>query len=216
MPFLDRREAGRRLAARLEAYRNESPVVLGLPRGGVLVGSEVARALKAPLDVLVVRKVGVPGAEEVAVGAMSASRTVLDFDLIARLGISRGPLADVIAREAVELARRERVYRDDRPSLDLEGQTVIVVDDGLATGATARVALESVRDRHPRRVVFAAPVCSVEGMRALRGVADDIVCVETPADFRAVGLAYRDFSQTRDAEVVACLRAADHGRKVPA
>jgi predicted phosphoribosyltransferase len=216
MPFLDRKDAGRRLAARLEKYRAAAPIVLALPRGGVIVGREVARALGAPLDVLVVRKIGVPGAEEVAVGAMTASRTVLDLDTVDRLGISRSRLAEVIGREAFELSRRERIYRDERAPLDPQGRTVILVDDGLATGASARVAVESLRDREPLRIVFAAPVCSAGGSRALRELADEVVCLEVPPDFQAVGLAYRDFSPTSDMEVIACLRDAAQDRRIPA
>jgi putative phosphoribosyl transferase len=212
MPFIDRRDAGRRLAARLAGYRSAAPVVLGLPRGGVVVGSEIARALGAPLDVLVVRKVGMPGAEEFALGAVAPGRTLLDLDLAVRLGIPRASLAELVRREVAELERRERAYRGDRPPVPVEGRTVIVVDDGLATGATAQAAIESLRQRRPMRVVFAAPVCSPDGAEALRAVADEVVCLECPPDFRAVGTWYHDFSQTSDAEVVACLRPAEERR----
>jgi predicted phosphoribosyltransferase len=215
MRFIDRRDAGRRLATRLAAYRSASPVVLGLPRGGVVVGSEIAKALDAPLDVLVVRKVGVPGAEEFALGAVAPGRTLLNLELAARLRIPRDSMAALVGREVAELERRERAYRGDRPPVPVEGRTAIVVDDGLATGATAQAAIESLRQRRPGRIVFAAPVCSREGAEMLRAVADEVVCLECPADFLAVGAWYVDFSQTSDAEVVACLRPNEE-RRIPA
>jgi len=209
MPFADRYAAGRRLAAELERFRGEHPVILGLPRGGVVVGLEVARALGAPLDVLVVRKLGVPGAEEVAMGAMAPSATLVDAGLVERLRIPPAVVSQVIAGAAEEMARREQVYRGARAPIDLEGRTVILVDDGLATGATAEAAVESVRRHRPRRIVFAAPVCSPDGAAALRGRADEVVCLECPEDMLAVGLWYDDFTPTSDAEVLQCLRSAE-------
>ena len=206
MRFSDRYDAGRRLAARLERFRGDQPVVLGLPRGGVIVGAEVAKALEAPLDVLVVRKLGVPGAEEVAMGATAAGATLLDTELVARLGLSRGAIEDVVRRETVELRRRERAYRAARPPVPVAGRTVIVVDDGLATGATAQAGVRALRARGPARVIFAAPVCSREGAAALRAVADEVECLECPADMQAVGLWYEDFAPTTDEEVLQCLR----------
>jgi predicted phosphoribosyltransferase len=214
MTFQDRYDAGRRLAQALEQYRQEDPVVLGLPRGGVVVGYEIARVLAAPLDVLVVRKLGAPGAEEFAIGAIAPGATLLSRELVAGLGISRDYLAGIIAREADELARRDRVYRGTRQPLEVEGRTVILVDDGLATGATAQAAVESLRRRRPKKIVFAAPVCSVEGSESLRRVADDVVCLECPENFGAVGYWYRDFSPTTDAEVIECLGA--DARRIPA
>jgi predicted phosphoribosyltransferase len=198
----------------LERYRGDQPVVLGLPRGGVAVGYEIAKALDAPLDVLVVRKLGAPGAEEFAIGAIAPGATLLSRELVAGLGVSPDYLARIIAREADELARRERVYRGTRQPLEVEGRTVILVDDGLATGATAQAAVESLRRRHPRKIVFAAPVCSVEGSESLRRVADDVVCLECPENFGAVGYWYVDFAPTTDAEVIECL--GTDARRIPA
>jgi predicted phosphoribosyltransferase len=212
MRFADRHDAGRRLAAELERYRGEDPVVLGLARGGVVVGLEVARALGAPLEVLVVRKLGAPGAPEFAIGAMAPDATLLDDRTVARLQVPRSYLAAVVARESGEMARRERMYRRGRHPIPVERRTAIVVDDGLATGATARAAVRSVRLRAPRRVVFAAPVCSPEGRDALRAEADDVVCLLCPADMEAVGFWYQDFSPTSDEEVLECLRSAETGR----
>jgi putative phosphoribosyl transferase len=215
MYFQDRYDAGRRLAALLERYRGDHPVVLALPRGGVVVGYEVARALEAPLDVLLVRKLGVPGAEEIAMGAIAAGTTLVDAELVARLGIPQSAIREAISRETEELSRRERAYRGDRPPVPIAGRTVIVVDDGLATGATAQAAVRSLRPRAPRRIVFAAPICSGDGAAALRRVADDVECLECPPEMQAVGWWYQDFSPTTDAEVVRCLREAA-ARRVPA
>ena len=215
MRFTDRHDAGRRLAELLTRYRSEQPVILGLPRGGVVVGYEVALALDAPLDVLIVRKLGVPGAEEVALGATAPGATLVDSDLIARLGISQATVAEIVRRESEEMTRRVRAYRGSRAPLDLAGRTVILVDDGLATGATAQAAVRSLRQLAPRRVVFAAPVCSRDGAAALRTVADEVVCLECPRDMQAVGWWYEDFTPTTDAEVVECLHRAE-ARKVPA
>jgi predicted phosphoribosyltransferase len=215
MVFEDRHEAGRRLADSLRPYRQEQPIVLGLPRGGIVVAAEVARALDAPLDVLVVRKLGVPGAEELAMGAIAAGSTLLNTDLVRRLGLSPSVVDAVVRRETEELQRREAMYRGTRPPLDVRGRTVLVVDDGLATGATAQAAIRALRTRRPRRIVFAAPVCSQDGADALRAVADAVECLECPADMWAVGFSYRHFGATTDAEVIQCLRPAD-ARRVPA
>jgi putative phosphoribosyl transferase len=212
MSFRDRYDAGRRLAGLLERYRNEQPVILGLPRGGVVVGYEVARALDAPLDVLIVRKLGVPGAEEVAMGAVAAGATLLDADLVAHLGISQAEVAEIVRRESEEMGRRERAYRGARPPIEVAGRTVIVVDDGLATGATAQAAVRSLRHRAPRRIIFAAPICSRDGAAALRTIADEVECLECPPVMQAVGWWYQDFSPTTDAEVVKCLHQTEARR----
>lgn len=212
MPFRDRYDAGRRLAAALEQYRGDHPVILGLPRGGVVVGYEIARALAAPLDVLIVCKLGSPGAEEFAIGAVAPGATLLNRHLVAALGVSREYLERVIARETDEMVRREQVYRGTRPAIPVEGRTVILVDDGLATGATAHAAVESLRRRNPKKIIFAAPVCSVDGAKALESVADAVVCLECPQHFGAVGFWYQEFAPTTDAEVIACLRELETGR----
>ncbi len=210
--YRDRHDAGRRLAARLGRYRGERPLVLALPRGGVIVAYQVAMALDAPLDVVVVRKLGAPGAEEFAIGAIAPDATMLNTLLVRDLGIDRAYLAAVLERERNELARRERLYRGDRPAPEVKGRTVILVDDGLATGASALAAVESVRRRGPARIVFAAPVCSEEGAAALARAADDVVCADCPEDFRAVGVWYADFTPTTDAEVLDCLQAIAEDR----
>ena len=211
--FRDRRHAGQVLGWRLvEAGvldRFPGPrVVLGLPRGGVPVAGEVARILAAPLDVFLVRKLGVPGQEELAMGAIaSGGGRVLNQPVIERLGIPAGDVEAVASREAGILREREQAYRDDRPPVDVRGATVIVVDDGLATGASMRAALQAIRAREPAAVVVAVPVGSFDTCRALRSQADEVVCVRMPDRFLAVGQAYVDFSPTDDDEVRAVLEA---------
>ncbi len=206
--FRDRHDAGRQLAVALERFRADRPVVLGLPRGGVPVAAEVARALDAPLDVLVVRKIGVPWQPEFAIGAMGEGVVKLDQALIRRMGISFDDVHEVVDRESRELERRIRVYRAVRAPIEVTDRPVIVVDDGLATGFTARAAIEVLRRHRPSRVVFAAPVCAPDSARRLAGVVDEVVCLRQPGDFRAVGRWYRDFSPTAEAEVVALLEEA--------
>ena len=208
--FADRREGGRALAVALGASaRVPGVVVLALPRGGVPVGYEVAMALEAPLDVFIVRKLGFPGHPELAMGAIaSGGACVLNETLVARAGISDEVIARVAARELEEIARRQREYRGARPPLSLRGRTVILVDDGLATGATMRVAVEAVREQAPARLVVGVPVAAPDTCREMRDVADEVVCAITPEPFRAVGHWYEDFEQTTDDEVRDLLAAS--------
>lgn len=212
--FRDRTEAGQLLAERLRSYAGrDDVVVLALPRGGVPVAYEVARALGAPLGVFVVRKLGVPGHEEVAMGALaSGGLVVLDEGLVRRLGINRAQLEHAVAREAQELQRREAAYDGHRDPQELAGKTVILVDDGLATGSTMRAAALAVRQLNPAKVVVAVPVAAEETCDEFRDVVDEIVCEVTPRPFRAVGLWYDDFSQTSDDEVRELLERAEAER----
>jgi predicted phosphoribosyltransferase len=210
MYFRDRREAGRQLARYLAAYANRPDVlVFALPRGGVPVAYEVARALNAPLDVYMVRKLGLPGHEELAMGAVASGGVrVLNRDVVEELDIPQYVIDAVAQKELQELERRERVYRGDRPFPDVRGKTVILVDDGLATGSTMRAAARALRQLGPARLVVAVPTSSRETCDALRNEVDDIVCAITPEPFYAVGLWYDDFSQTTDEEVRELLAAA--------
>ena len=217
--FRDRRSAGAILAQELAGYSHRSDVVvLGLPRGGVPVADEVATAIGAPLDVFVVRKLGAPYHEEFAIGALASDDIcVLDRRAIAEMGINKTQLADVIAREGREIERRDLLYRGARPFADLAGRVVILVDDGLATGSTMRVAVEAVRAKQPARVIAAAPVASREACEMLRHSADACVCVMSPDPLYGVGMWYDDFSQTSDAEVIETLeRAARRGTSATA
>lgn len=209
--FADRHDAGRVLAERLAAYAGrEDVIVLGLPRGGVVVAYEVALALHAPLDVYVVRKLGVPGQEELAFGAIASGGVrVLNHDVIRDAGVTDQVIEAATAREKVELERRERLFRGGRPPLDLQGKTVILVDDGLATGASMRTAILSLGAHHPAWVTMAVPTAPPSTCQDLAREVDEAVCVITPAQFWGVGQWYMDFSQTSDAEVIALLRAAD-------
>jgi putative phosphoribosyl transferase len=211
--FRDRAEAGRLLAQRLRAYADrDDVVVLALPRGGVPVAYEVAKELGVPLGVFVVRKLGVPGYEELAMGAMASGGViVLDEGLVRRLGLDRAQLERAIAKEAQELKRREAAYDGRRGPPQLEGKTVILIDDGLATGSTMRAAALAVRELNPARVVVAVPVAAPETCDAFRDVVDEVVCEVTPRPFHAVGLWYEDFSQTSDDEVRELLERAESG-----
>ena len=213
MHFRDRRDAGRQLGQLLLRYRDAAPVVLALPRGGVPVGYEVARALGAPLDVLVARKIGAPSQPELGIGAIAPGGViVLDERTVAALGVTEAELEAIVARETAEMERRLARYRGDRAPPELRDRTVIVVDDGLATGVTARAALASVRLEEPRAVVLAVPVAASESARAFGALVDDLVAVLMPHDFRAVGLWYEDFEQTSDEEVLDLL---DRARQDP-
>jgi erythromycin esterase-like protein/predicted phosphoribosyltransferase len=208
--FRDRRDAGRVLAGLLEHYRGrEDVIVLGLPRGGVPVAYEVATALGAPLDIFVVRKLGAPGREELAMGAIaSGGAVVLNEDVIRGLQISTDAIREVAQREARELMRREREYREGRPMPELTGKTVIVVDDGLATGSSMRAALQALRKLQPARIVVAIPAAPASTVEELRAEVDEVVCAMTPSPFYAVGQSYWEFGQTTDEEVRDLLRAA--------
>jgi predicted phosphoribosyltransferase len=201
--FRNRTDASRQLAEKLAAYAHRRDVlVLALPRGGVPVGYEVARALGAPLDIFLVRKLGVPGYEELAMGAVATGGVrVLNDEIVRGLGISEHEIDAAAARELQELARRQRLYRGDRPPPDVAGRTVILVDDGLATGATMRAAVAAVRQQQPARIVVAVPTASPDTCEALKAEADDVVCAMTPEPFFAVGHWYEDFTQTTDDEV---------------
>ncbi len=206
--FRDRRDAGRRLAALLEQSRREHPVVVGIPRGGVPVAAEVARSLGAPLDVAVVRKLGAPGNPEYAIGALAEGGVrVLSEDAVRALGLTDSQRDTLIARVEGELEERLRRYRGSRAPIELTGRTVILVDDGLATGRSARAAMRSLRKRGAARVILAVPVAARQSAHSLSEEADEVVCAELPTDLWAVGYWYRDFSPTTDAEVTALLAA---------
>ncbi|GAB3445344.1 phosphoribosyltransferase family protein [Streptomonospora sediminis] len=206
LPFTDRASAGRRLAERVRAYAADNPVVLALPRGGVPVGAELARSLGVPLDVVVVRKIGVPGHPELGVGAIAEDGHVcFDDAALAKLRLTREHLAHTVETERAELDRRLDAYRRGHPAADLRRRDVIVVDDGVATGGTARAALRMVHRRNPARVLLAVPVAAQSAIDALRGEADRIVALAVPENFRAVGEWYSDFGQLSDHQVMALM-----------
>ena len=217
MTFHDRSDAGRQLAGKLGHLKDKKPIVLALPRGGVPVGFEVARALDARLDVLLVRKIGVPWQPELALGAVTDGEkpeTFIDKKLAKLLDISDDYIREETRRQVEELERRRRVYCAGRAPLDIAGQTAIVVDDGIATGATMRVALQAARKRNPARLVLATPVAAVDTIDQLRPLADEVVCIEMPAGLGAIGFYYADFHQMSDVEVTAILaRAAEPAGK---
>jgi predicted phosphoribosyltransferase len=202
-PFADRAEAGQVLAGKLEAYvGRDDVIVLALPRGGVPVAYEVARSLGVPLDVFLVRKLGAPGHEELAMGAIaSGDVVVMNDDVLRALKVSDEMIEARIASERRELARRESAYRDDRPPLQLKGRTVILIDDGLATGSTMKAAVTALRRQNPARIVVASPIGAASTCSEIQSIADEVICAVTPEPFRAVGLWYDDFEQTSDDEV---------------
>jgi len=215
-PFADRREAGQELASRLRKYAGrDDSIVLALPRGGVPVAFEVAEALQAPLDVFIVRKLGVPGHEEYAMGAVAPGGVrVLSDEVVRMLRIPGSAIEAVTRAELRELERRERLYRGDLPPLDVHDRDVIVVDDGLATGWTMLAAVRALAQLGPARTIVAVPTGAAETCQSLRAEADEVVCATTPENFRAVGLWYDDFSQTSDDEVRDLLQRAREDREV--
>lgn len=215
-PFADRRAAGRVLGEQLARQAFTAPLVLGLPRGGVVVAAEVAAALGAPLDVLVVRKLGLPGRPELAMGAIAAAgdttETVRVDTVLAAAGVDAASFEEVRGRELVELRRREAAYRDGLAPLAVAGRAVVLVDDGLATGATMHAAVAAVRAGAPAAITVAVPVGSPRACEALEPLVDELVCLLTPPSFRAVGQAYGDFGQTGDDEVRSALRGSPRAR----
>ena len=210
MIFRNRQEAGRELAARLAKYANrEDVLILGVPRGGVPVAFEVATALHLPLDVFVLRKLGVPGHEELAFGAIgSGGARILNADIVSELGISELDISAATKEQTAELERREQLYRGNRPPFHVHGQTVILVDDGIATGASLRAAIHAIRKMRPAAIVVATPVAPRETCNHLRPEVDELICVQIPEPFYGVGEFYRDFSQVSDEQVVELLDRA--------
>jgi len=213
--FRDRREAGRELARRLQKYTGRQDLlVLGIPRGGLPVAFEVASALKAPLDIFVSRKLGVPGQEELAFGAVASGGTrIVDEEIVNAVGLYEAEIERIAKREMQELERREKVFRAGRPPVDVKGKTVVLVDDGIATGASIRVAIAAMQQKRPAQIVVAAPVVPLSTSERLRKAVDDVICVRTPKSVYAIGEFYDDFSQVTDEEVIELLRQA--GSKPP-
>lgn len=204
--FRDRKDAGRKLARMLLKFKKENPLVIGLPRGGVVVAAPVAKALEVPLETLVVRKIGAPGNREYAVGALvEGGYSIFNEDAIERLGILENEIMEVVDEESRELTRRAKFYRGEGKVPDFSGKTVILVDDGLATGTTAGLSVNAVLDKGAKKVIFAAPVCARDSVEELIGKAE-VVCLELPVDLTAIGNYYRDFSQVTDEEVVGLLQ----------
>ncbi len=213
--FRDRRDAGSKLAEKLKNYKNRKEVlVLALPRGGVVTGFEIARYLHSPLDVLIVRKIGAPWQPELAAGAISETgAVVLNQDVLSGYGISRGYIEDAAAKQKEEIARRQRLYRKGENITNLEGKVIVLVDDGVATGATMKAAIETLKGEKIRKLVVALPVAPPETANELKKMADEFVCLETPQYFMAVGNHYQDFEQVSDEEVVRLLEESRIGEE---
>lgn len=211
MPFADRSAAGKQLAKALARYKAQQPVILALPRGGVPVAAAIATALNAPLDLVLVRKIGVPFQPELAMGAVVDGDTpivIRNEDVIRAAGVDDAEFKSVRDRELAEIERRKRVYLGDRKRVDVAGRIAILVDDGIATGATARAALQAIRARHPKALVLAVPVAPVDTLQRLRNDVDDLVCLEEYEAFYAIGLYYADFAQLKDRDVIDILAQA--------
>ena len=214
--FADRAEAGRELAKVLVARKIDSPVVLALPRGGVPVAVEIARALKAPLDLVLVRKIGVPFQRELAAAAVvdgGEAEVVVNDEVVTLAGVTQDYIAEQTKIELAEIERRRRVYLEGRPRVPLEGRNLILVDDGIATGASIRAAIAALLRKSPKRLILAIPVAPRETVKLLRNKVDEIVCLEVPEPFYAIGLHYHDFHQVQDQEVVRLMRTADAGHQ---
>jgi predicted phosphoribosyltransferase len=209
MPFRDRSDAGRRLAKALAAYKREKPVILALPRGGVPVAAEVAAVLKAPLDLILVRKIGVPMQPELAIGAVvdgGQPIIVRNEDISQLVGVSEIEFKEICTAELAEIERRRERYLGDRTRVEVRGRVTIVIDDGIATGATTRAALRATRMRNPQKLVLAVPVAPTEALVEMRQEADDVVCLEAHERFRAIGWFYEDFTQVADQQVIGALK----------
>ena len=208
-PFEDRKDAGRQLAERLARYGDENPIILALPRGGVPVGYEIARALQAPFDIFIARKLGAPGRRELGIGAVAQGGVrVLNERIVQALGVREEYIERVTAKETAEIERRLRLLRGNRPEPEIRGRTVILVDDGLATGVTAWAAILALRRRAPRRLVLAVPVCASQTIETTRSEVDELICLKVPSDLMAIGFWYLNFEQVPDEEVIKLLKAA--------
>lgn len=211
MTFQDRQDAGRQLAQRLMVYQHDKPFIIGLPRGGVIVAYEVAQALKAPLDVIAVRKLTAPDQPELGLGAIAPNGIrILDTRMIRILGLSASQLEKITEAEVGELERRQQRYRGDRPAPDIRGRTVMLVDDGLATGVSAKAAIRALRQLRPKKLLFAVPVGAPDALNALRPEVDELICLESPMEFMAIGLHYRCFERATDEDVVTLLEKSSH------
>lgn len=205
--FEDRKEAGRRLGQSLRKYKFEKPIILAIPRGGVVIGSEVAKTLKAPLDVIIARKIGVPSQQELGMGAVAEGGIeILDKKLIKSLRIPKNLINEIIMKERAEIERRKAVYRGDRPMINIENRVVILVDDGLATGVSAKAAIMRIKKLNPRKIILAAPVCAFDSARDIKRLVDELVCLVTPPEFNAVGTWYTNFKQVTDEKVKSLLK----------
>jgi len=208
-PFRDREDAGRRLADRLVGYRGENPVIFALPRGGVPVGYEIAHSLGAPLDVFIARKLGAPNQPELGIGAVAQDGArVLNERIVREVGVSEEYIERIAAEETEEAQRRLELFRGDRPEPEVRERTVILVDDGIATGVTTRAAMEALRRREPRCLVLAVPVCATRTAELLRQEVDELICLEAPSNLMAIGLWYQNFEQVPDEEVIELLERA--------
>lgn len=212
--FLNRLEAGHKLAEDLKKYQAEEPIILALPRGGVPIGYEVAQVLRAPLYVFVVRKVGTPWNPELGIGAVAAGVQILDHESLHILGIDASELEEIIEREQQEVKRRQKLYGQDEDFPSIKGKTVILVDDGIATGITTRAAIQAIKHLQPSKLVLAVPVGPLEAVNSLSKLVDDLICLDTPVDFYAVSAFYRSFPQVSDEEVINLLKKAKEERKI--